>query len=160
MSKICYVDFDGVTHIAPVFYSRERGMHFNEAGHVLFEWMPILERLLHPYPDVQIVLSTAWVLARGYEFAKSQLSPALQTRVIGATFDSRYTQKLDFDLMPRGLQILRDAERRRPTSWFAIDNDDHGWPEACRDRLVRTTDRHGLDDPSVQDSILRMLNSL
>jgi hypothetical protein len=160
MSKFCYLDFDGVTHFAPVFWHQEQGMHFDEPGHVLFEWAPILERLLHPYPEVRIVLSTAWVRAQGLDYAKSMLPLALQSRVVGATFDNRFIQKLDFDLMPRGVQVCADVVRRRPDNWFAIDNDDEGWPQVCRSRLIKTDDGLGLSDPNVQEEIRKMVASM
>ncbi len=155
--RVCYCDFDGVTHFDSVYASSNRGIHMAELGHELFEWAPILEWLLQPFPEVAIVLSTSWVRVRSLEFAKVQLSPSLQARVIGATFDNRVTQKLEFDLMPRGMQVWRDVERRKPEKWFAIDNDDRGWPAWCRDHLIKTDDRLGLSDLGVQDAIRKML---
>jgi len=106
---VCYLDFDGVTHVHAVYWSPNRGIHVTTPGHTLFEWAPILEQMLKPYPDVKLVLATSWVRARGFEFAKAQLLPALQARVMGATFDNRIVQKLDYDLMPCGLQGCRAA---------------------------------------------------
>jgi hypothetical protein len=91
-SKICYVDYDGVVHVNSVYQSPKRGIYIGSTpGHTLFEWLPILDELLAPYPDVKIVLSTSWVRARSFEYAKSKLPPSLQARVIGATFHYRYT---------------------------------------------------------------------
>ncbi len=146
-----------MVHDESVYWSPHEGIHLRAPGRTLFEWLPIFEELLAPYPDVKIVLSTSWVRARSLEFAKAQLSPTLQVKVIGATFDNRVTQKLDFDLMPRGLQVWRDVERRKPEKWFAIDNDDQGWPTWCRDHLIKTEDSLGLSDPGVQDAIRRVL---
>lgn len=154
---LCYLDFDGVLHDDAVYYSLERGIHLATPGRVLFEWMPILEELLAPHAT-QIVLSTTWVRQRSLEFAKCKLSPAVQKRVVGATFDIRETQKLEFDLMSRGAQVLADVERRRPASWFAIDNDAEGWPAAARERLVLTDDRLGLSEERVQAAIKAMLS--
>lgn len=155
--EICYLDFDGVLHDDAVYYSLERGIHVATLGRVLFEWMPILEELLAPHAT-QIVLSTTWVRQRSLEFAKSRLSPALQARVIGATFDIRETQKLEFDLMSRGAQVLADVKRRRPRSWFALDNDPAGWPDYARDKLVLTQDRLGLSEERVQLAIKGILH--
>lgn len=159
-SKICYLDFDGVTHFAPVYWNKERGMHFDEPRHNLFEWAPLLKDLLGQFPEVEIVLSTAWVRAQGFDYAKSMLPLALQARVIGATFDNRFNQELDFDLMPRGLQVFGDVVRRRPSAWFAIDNDGQGWPQVCSNQLIKTDDSRGLSEPMVQDALLKMLTSL
>lgn len=157
MTKICYVDFDGVTHDDAVYWSRREGIFMGTPGRALFEWLPILEELLAPYPDVKIVLSTSWVRVKNFEFAKKQVPSSLQKRVVGATFHNREMQKFDFDNMSRGMQICADVGRRKPAGWFAIDNDDQGWPAWCRDRLIKTEDRLGLSDPAVQDLVRKML---
>lgn len=154
---VCYCDFDGVTHDDAVYSSRDDDIHIRTPGRTLFEWLPLLEELLVPYPHVKIVLSTSWVRFKGFEFAKSRLTVGLQSRVIGATFDNRVTQKYDFDSMSRGQQICADVERRMPARWFAIDNDEKDWPECCRDLLIKTNDRLGLSEPGVQDQIRKML---
>lgn len=154
---VCYCDFDGVTHDDAAYASLQGGIHIRTPGRTLFEWVPILEELLALYPDVKIVLSTSWVRVKGFEFAKRQLPTGLQSRVIGATFNNRETQKFDFDNMSRGMQVCADVGRRQPTRWFAIDNDDQGWPAWCRDHLIKTNDRLGLSEPGVQDQIRKML---
>jgi hypothetical protein len=160
MNRILYLDFDGVMHDDSVFWSPKRGIYLDTPNRVLFEWMPILEELLAPYTDVSIVLSTSWVRVKSFEFAKNKLSTSLQERVIGATFHNRLMQKFDFDNQSRGYQIWNDVIRRKPTAWFAIDNDDKQWPEHCRDRLVLTDDSLGLSDVRVQEAVRKMLMSL
>jgi hypothetical protein len=160
MMKICYLDFDGVLHDDAVYCTPKRGIYMGTAGRVLFEWIPILDALLAPHPDVKIVLSTSWVRGRSFEFAKGRLSPTLQSRVVGATFHNRLMQKIEYDFMSRGMQVWSDVQRRHPISWFAIDNDAKGWPEHCRDRLIKTEDRLGLSDLAVQIAIRDMLTSL
>lgn len=158
--KVCYLDFDGVLHDDSVYWSEKIGIHIRHPGRTLFEWMPILEELLAPYPETRIILSTSWVRVKGFEFAKLKLSPVLQARVVGATFHNRETQKFDFDNMSRGAQVLADVHRRNPATWFAIDNDAVAWPAAYRDRLVLTHDRTGISDPVVQEEISRMLERM
>lgn len=75
-----------------------------------------------------------------FSFVKKQLPLSLQQRVIGATFHNREMCKSQFACLPRGAQIVQDVARRLPASWFAIDDDDVGWPAAYRDRLVKTDD--------------------
>jgi hypothetical protein len=157
LEKILYLDYDGVMHDDAVYWHPTRGIYLDTPGRILFEWMPILEDLLAPHTDVSIVLSTSWVRAKSFEFAKNKLSTSLQEKVIGATFHNRLMQKFDFDNQSRGYQIWNDVLRRKPAAWFAIDNDDAQWPEHCRDRLVLTDDRLGLSDVRVQDAIRDML---
>jgi hypothetical protein len=64
---VLYLDFDGVLHDGEVYVRRGVGPCVATPGRVLFEWMPILEELLAPHPDVAVVLSTSWV--RVYSFA-------------------------------------------------------------------------------------------
>ena len=156
--EICYLDFDGVLHDDAVYYSVDRGIYVATPGRSLFEWMPLLDELLAPHAT-RIVLSTTWVRQRSLDFAMRKLSPTLQARVVGATFDIRETQKLEFDLMSRGGQVLADVNRRRPASWFAIDNDPAGWPATVRDRLVLTENRLGLSEERVQAAIKAILTS-
>jgi hypothetical protein len=126
-------------------------------GRKLFEWMPVLENLLLPHPDVRIVLSTSWVRVKGFGFAKKKLTANLQSRVVGATFHKREMSKFEFDNMSRGSQIFADVQRRRPEAWFAIDNDAGAWPHHCLDHLIKTEDHTGLSDPRVQAAVTARL---
>jgi hypothetical protein len=160
MRRILYLDFDGVLHHEAVYWHPRRGIFLNEPGHTLFVWVPILDELLVPHPDVHIVLSTSWVRVRDFTYAKTRLSPALQARVVGATFHNREMRKDEFVLLARGQQIANDVSRRNPKAWFAIDDDHLGWPAWCRDNLIRTHGETGLSDPAIQAAIRTMLERL
>ena len=157
MSRILYLDYDGVLHDEHVYFHPKRGIYIGTAGRTLFEWMHILDEILRPHPDVRIVLSTSWVRQRGFNFAKKQLTPALQGRVVGATFHRREMREDLFHQMVRGEQIAQDVFRRGPTAWFAIDDDYIGWPGWCRDNLIRTHGALGISCPKAQDAIRVML---
>lgn len=156
--KILYLDFDGVLHNDAVMYSEKQGIYIDAPGRKLFEWSHILEKILEKHDDVNIVLSTSWCRVRSYEFAKSQLSKELQKRVIGATFDNRLIQKLEFDCMSRGEQILADVVRREVQGWIAIDNDAKNWPKEYLSNLVKTDDRKGISDIKIQEEIAEKLS--
>jgi len=160
MTTILYLDYDGVLHDDAVYWSPKQGIFINTPGRTLFEWMPILEELLFPYPDVKIVLSTSWVRVKSFRFAKEHLSPSLQARVVGATYHHREMRRHEFEYLPRGVQVWEDVVRRKPTAWFALDNDEFGWPEWCRGNLVKTEDHLGLSDESVQEEIRNLLKRL
>ncbi|MGS0742310.1 HAD domain-containing protein [Glaciimonas sp. GG7] len=155
--KILYLDYNGVLHDGMVIRNRKRGMYITTPERSFFEWMPILEDLLAPYPEVKIVLSTSWVRALGFDATRQELSETLRSRVIGSTFHHPKLLQSEFDLMPRGMQILNDVEQRKPSSWFAIDDDAFGWPAGHRDRLIETKGHTGLSDPEIQDAIRKML---
>lgn len=158
--SVLYLDYDGVLHHDEVYWSRRQGIHIRVPGHRLFEWAHILIELLSPYSEVRIVLSTSWVRQKSFDFAVKQLPPSLQSRVIGATFHRREMCKRVFDSMSRGAQIYADVQRRRPTAWLALDNDDELWPSHCRHQLIKTEDHLGLSDPAVQSLIRTRLLEL
>jgi hypothetical protein len=155
--NICYLDYDAVLHDGNVLRSRTSGMTIKTPGRTFFEWMPILDDLLAPYPDLKIVLSTTWVRELGFNEAKHELSPSLQDRVIGSTFLHPKIQKAEFDILSRGMQIWGDVQRRKPSHWFALDDDAFGWPAKYREHLIQTSDQLGLSDPAVQEKVRERL---
>lgn len=160
MQKILYLDYDGVLHDEHVYYHPRQGIYIKTPGRSLFEWMPVLEDLLAPYPDVAIVLSTSWVRVRSFNYAKKQLSQMLRERVIGATYHRHYMRQDDFAALPRGAQIAQDVQRRQTSSWLALDDEYQDWPEWCRDNLIKTNGALGVSDPAVQDAMQLRLQRL
>lgn len=151
--NICYLDYDAVLHDGNVLRNRTNGMSIKTRGRTFFEWMPILEDLLAPYPDLKIVLSTTWVRELGFNEAKFELSPPLQDRVIGSIALHPKIIKSEFDTLSRGMQILGDVQRRKPAHWFALDDDAFGWPAKYKAHLIQTSDKLGLSDPAVQEKV-------
>ena len=146
---LLYLDFDGVLHHDSVYWHPRRGVYLTApSGYVLFQHVGLLGDALAPYPLVRIVLSTSWVRVFSYSRAMKLLPAGLKARVIGATYHSRMND-LDFEAMPRGMQVWEDVQRRRPTGWLALDNDGWDWPDAHRDHLVWTDDRDGLGATAV-----------
>lgn len=155
--NLCYLDYDAVLHDGNVLRNRVKGMYIKTPGRSFFEWMPILEDLLAPYPDLKIVLSTTWVRELGFREAQFELSAPLRERVIGSTFLHPKIVKSTFDTLSRGMQIWDDAERRKPAHWFALDDDAFGWPDWCKENLIQTSDRLGLSDLAVQERVRQRL---
>lgn len=135
-SPILYLDFDGVLHAADVRVTRDEPLRpqvyvrDEPSSEPLFRYMSLLELLLAPYPNLRLVLSTSWVRTFGYEYALSQLSPALQTRVIGA---ATFPAPTRFDA------IDIDAQERGVAQWLALDDDLRGWPDTRRHQVVAPT---------------------
>lgn len=158
MNKICYLAFDGVLHSSAVHLSQDYGIQMQAPGRALFEWAPILEELLESHPDVSIVLSTSWAGEWGEEFARDVLPGGLKRRVIGSIYTPENLRH--FDALSRGRQVTSDAQKRRPETWFAIDDDTTGWPDAMHGHLILTDGATGISTASVQNAIRRALASL
>jgi hypothetical protein len=116
----------------------------------LFQHANLLEQLLVPYPQVQIVLSTSWVRRYGMTTTAKRLPSSLQARVIGATFHSRHMNNDEFMDMPRGQQVHEDVLRRRPRDW----------PDEHAARFVQTHMHDGLSDPAVKSAFERKLKEM
>ena len=153
--SVLYLDFDGVLHPSDVYLIDGLPVLQGDQEHLgLFCWVHPLEILLAEFPEVEIRLSTSWVDRVSFEYAKEQLPATLQARVTGATWESR-TER--YDHMTRYEQILADAEAHGIRDWVAIDDNDFGWPDAERKRLVRTYGNRGISDPVAQGDLYARL---
>lgn len=149
--KLLYLDYDGVLHHENVLRHPRRGIYLGAPPEFrLFQHAELLEALLAPHPTVRIVLSTSWVRVLGYSRTVKRLTPGLRARVIGATYHSRMNEGA-FVMLPRGVQVLDDVQRRQPAGWIALDDDGVGWPEEHRHRLVLTDERLGLGAPGLAE---------
>lgn len=152
---LLYLDFDGVLHHDEVYRHPRRGIYINAGAHfTLFQHASLLETELAPYPEVRIVLATSWVRELRYSRALKHLPLRLRTRVIGSTYHTAMNVDAFRD-KPRGMQVLEDVSRRQPQEWLALDNDDRGWPQELRDRLILTDDVLGISKLSVHATMKR-----
>lgn len=157
---VLYQDFDGVLHHGEVYWKKNVGAYIKAAPqYTLFQHAALLERLLDPFPQVRLVLSTSWVVRYGYWKAKKRLPQGLQDRCIGATFGYHIKGNAWHDLS-RGEQVSRDAEKRQLTRWFALDDDAAGWPSATRTNLIQTDYQEGIGPMHIQNAICERLASL
>jgi len=141
-----YLDYDGVLHPDPVFHNPGKGPVLAEqyaSHHRLFENAELLTLMLEPYPEVQVVLSTSWVLAYGLAAARAPLPESLRNRVIGATFDPDRDDHA-FGSVARGYQIAADVKRRGLRCWVALDDNTRDWPARARRKLIATDPVMGL----------------
>jgi len=157
---VLYLDFDGVLHHENVLWHPRVGAYLSAPeGYVLFQHAELLEKMLEPYPQVQIVLSTSWVRRYGCTKSAKNLRPALRSRVVGATFHSRMNQD-EFAVVPRGMQVSQDVVRRKPRAWLALDDNVEGWPAEHAARYIQTHMYEGLSDHSVQDEFKQKLREM
>lgn len=152
--SVLYLDFDGVLHPDAVYRHPKRGIFLDAAqapGRWLFEWADVLIEALEPYPQVRIVLSTSWVRVLGYSRARASLPQRLSERVVGATFHSRVHRFAErpfrLGIPARGVEVSRDAHRRAPLEWVAVDDAREGWAAWDLERIVFCDPSAGLGDP-------------
>lgn len=152
---VLYLDFDGVLHHENVHWHSTKGPYIKDAppGHVLFQHVDLLVKLLAPYPLIRIVLSTSWVRRYGCAGAAKRLPMALRERVIGATFHSKM-DPVEFYGAPRGMQVWGDVVRRKPAAaWLALDDDYLHWPKWALEHYVRTHEIEGISNTAVMAAI-------
>jgi hypothetical protein len=155
-----YLDFDGLHHENCLWHPRKGAYLVAPSRYSLFQHAPLLEQMLAPYPAVQIVLSTSWVLQYGCSTASKRLPPALQALVIGATFHSLHMLDDDFRCLPRGQQVFEDLMRRRPRDWLALDDNEEGWPPEHAHRHVHTHMYDGISEPAVRAELEQKLKEM
>lgn len=162
---VLYLDLDGVVQHHAVMWQARRGVYMSpHAGRdrTLFEWVPVLEEALAPFPQVGLVLSSTWCTWPGYGKTLKRFPPELRERFIGGTYHKRVHgadpwAKSAFKAMSRGQQVCADVLRRKPQAWLALDDDTDDWPEWALDNLVACDGETGLSNPRVQAELQRKL---
>ncbi|BAL23733.1 HAD domain-containing protein [Azoarcus sp. KH32C] len=152
-----FLDFDGVLHPDEVYRVGGK-IVLRQDGVSLFEWAPVLEDLLAPYPALQIVLSTSWVRVLGFDVACSWLNEGLRSRVVGATWHRHGPRGWEY--LSRFEQIHRNVERHHHARWLAIDDSGDSWADEHRERLVLTDSMLGLGSVTAQDELREKLEWL
>lgn len=151
--KVLYLDYDGVLHHENCFWHPRRGVYLKASSEfTLFQHAPLLDKLLMPYPDVLIVLSTSWVRTYGVTRTAKFLPEGLRCRVVGATFHSQMNEE-SFVKKTRGQQVYEDIVRRGPTRYVAVDDSNEGWGEPLLRRLVLSHPELGISHQPVLDEL-------
>lgn len=158
MCPVLFLDFDGCLHADNVRRIDGKPVLLTE-GSELFEHAALLEELLAPYPDLQLVLSTSWVRAFGFEESVRLLPADLQRRVVGNIHEFcadiyEWTELSRFD------QVMRYVTGKDVVHWLALDDDNHAWPEFLEKRLVCPNPRLGIGEPRVQQELAEKLRRL
>lgn len=170
---ILFLDFDGVLHPAEVYRLKNKGIVLQAEG-ALFMHAPVLEGILDyldPHAQVRIVLSTSWVRVLGYSRTLKRLPSGLRSRVIGATWHSEMKRNAvhlpywpsdgdPFNSLTRWQQIEWYVTRHQVGHWLAIDDDDYGWPQRMKHRLVHTFGDDGLGSHKAQEDLHQKLKKV
>ncbi|MCP3722606.1 HAD domain-containing protein [Paraburkholderia sp. CNPSo 3272] len=147
--KVLFLDIDGVLHRGIARRSGNLVVSSAPGFIELFEFAPVLDELLRPYPDVEIVLSSDWAIVLGTQYTVAALPlSTLRERVVGATYEDSIFNEYFWFVVPRGAQVMDYVSRNSPLTWLAVDDREDGF-ESHRDRLVHCQTDAGLGDPVV-----------
>ncbi|ASU38913.1 hypothetical protein hmeg3_11875 [Herbaspirillum sp. meg3] len=122
---ILFLDFDGVLH--PL--SRANGA---------FALVPHFEQVMRDYPDVDIVISSAWREDHSIEKLRLVFSEDFRHRIIDVTPVVALARKPH----PRETEILswlRDTGREYE-AWIAIDDSEWLFSPGCKNLILTDTD--------------------
>ncbi|MFA9275572.1 MAG: HAD domain-containing protein [Candidatus Aquirickettsiella gammari] len=134
---IIFLDFDGVLHPEPCYDQNQ-----------LFCFLPRLEKILHEFPHVSVVVSSTWRDTRSLDTLRDFFDVAIRHRIIGATPHWRERVEL-FEVIgyQRQTEIeawLRDSgEPWLP--WIAIDDKPYLF-RSFLSNLIKTESSSGFDE--------------
>jgi HAD domain in Swiss Army Knife RNA repair proteins len=80
--RVLFLDFDGVLHPTVIVGESHRMKEVIAVGH--FGWLPALESLLRPHPDVAVVVHSTWRHTHDDEELRRLLGPVGE-RIVGST---------------------------------------------------------------------------
>ena len=153
MTKLLYLDFDGVLHPDRVYLNQERRPELHGEGN-LFMWEPRLCEVLAPYPEVKVVLATSWVTRLGLDRVMAFLSESVRARVIGTSAPARRRYG---DAPVRAFEVQRHVRETLPDSYVIVDDDAWDWDAASRERLVLCNPDRGLGDAAAYECLKDLL---
>ena len=129
MSRILFVDFDGV-------------LHATGAGAANFSKLGLLADFLREpsHLDIQVVISSTWREVQSLAKLRAHFPPDLRERIVGSTpvldeFDTNYQ---------RSEEIEAWLEEQPADTWLALDDDHEGFPARNRANLVAVDPLTGL----------------
>lgn len=125
---VLFLDFDGVLHVG-------------NSG--TFALLPDLEALLRRYPDVDVVVSSAWRTAE-LAYLRTLFSPDIAPRVIGTTPD------LEAQGLKREHEIRQVLFRHGIARWVALGGKPEAFP-IYRHQLVATDFKMGITAANLEE---------
>lgn len=144
-----FLDFDGPLHSAEIQAINRHGEFIPHPE--LFAGVPVLNELLKPFPNVQIVVSSDWRLVVDDDTLKQLIGP-LSTRFAGI---------MEISVSSRVEAIKEEARRRQLSKWLALD--DH--PTVAKvgkadSRFIVCDPIVGIASPAVQQELVKKIHAL
>ena len=154
---VLFLDIDGVLHRGGAYRTRN-GVVSSAPGRIeLFEFAGILDELLNPYSNVEIVFSSDWAFTLGFDYTRDRLPlQSLRDRVTGATYQGCGFDERLWPMLTRGAQVLDYVARHSLLHWLAIDDRRDGF-DGHWEQLVHCQSECGLGDPAVVDLLRHRL---
>ncbi|WP_414446775.1 HAD domain-containing protein [Burkholderia sp. 22PA0099] len=166
LTPTLFVDYDHTLHRGQGYVDTSSGEISLDTGNEPFEFAPILEQLLAPYPRVEIVLTTSWLTSIPLERAAAYMPASLAARVVGST----HGYKVPFGYIQNGsarTYVIRSyVLERRLRDWLAIDDAVYGATNLTSDvlpiepHLVLLDAQQGLGDAAAQQRVQDWLRGL
>ncbi|MHB9838299.1 HAD domain-containing protein [Paraburkholderia terrae] len=116
-----FLDFDGTLHVGRASMDENRRISLN-TGRPLFEFAPLLIELLDPYPSVQLVLTTSWLMTLSQGDVVSLMPPELARRVVDTTRHIKSRVGYILNGTDRTYVISRYAYSKQLKHWLAVDD--------------------------------------
>jgi hypothetical protein len=158
-SAVLYCDFDHSIHRTDAYRTTD-GIVPGSPDTPFFEFAPVLEKLLRPYPKVVLVLSMSWVPELGFTEARDRLPLAsLRARLVDATYHPQDEWASVWSTIPRGRQVLGHVRHYGLTRWLAID-DDRAKFDGYEAHLIHCQQGVGLGDKDVQTLFAKRLATM
>lgn len=142
-----FLDFDGCLHPQGTPALDEDFRPIDNPA--LFQWLPILERILAPFPDVKIIISSDW---------RALMDDPTLIRLLGS-LGPRFDGVVEIRRSPRAEELLLEATRRGLEHWIALD-DHTSVRESDDPRFVRCDPLMGISDPNVQAELEAKLRTM
>ncbi|MFM0091776.1 HAD domain-containing protein [Paraburkholderia sediminicola] len=157
LRRVLFVDIDGVLHRGDSYAGGGRIVSSAPGRIELFEYVPLLDSLLGPYPEVEVVLSSDWSYRFGIEHTRNMLPRSLlRTKVTAATYQG-CEDEWRWPRLSRGAQVLDYVRRHSLNHWLAVDDRKDGF-ERYRDRLIHCQTEVGLGDLTVVEQFRSRLH--
>lgn len=145
---VLFLDFDGVLHPDGEAALDENFRLLPNPN--LFCWLKILNEILEPHPEVQIIVSSDWRRLFDDENLVRLLGP-LGNRFIGLV------EQLGG---PRSEEILGESYRRAIDRWIALDDHASVREAAIEDcRFIVCDPRLGVSNPKTQKELAEKLDA-